>query len=228
MNTKKMILMSILILALKNSNAQELIPYNNNKRIATDELIDPINKRSKLELNKEKWVTKVREATTVETLMGFLQNSGEPIDSKEQLQSTTTSNDLSNSDSEIVELQGVVEKINNQMIDIYSYDQNAFNSGNLEIKEGVNLEKFVCSACPYIGKDNVCLKQHIARHHKSNNDFICDRCNPPKSFKLRDSYYKHTRRHELKVIICGIGGCDKRFHTKQELNNHLKSKKHNV
>lgn len=227
MNIKKMILMSIVILALKNSSAQELILNNNNKRIITDELIDPINKRTKLELNKEKWAAQVKRATTVETLMGFLQNSGEPIDSTGQFQSATVSNDLSNSDTEIVELQGIVENINNQMVDIFSYDQNEFDNKNLKIKEGVNLEN-VCSTCSHVAKSDSCLKQHISRHHSKAVNLICNKCNPSKKFDLLDSYNKHIKRHESKKFVCGINGCNKMFHTKQELTNHLKSRKHNI
>jgi len=81
--------------------------------------------------------------------------------------------------------------------------------------------KYVCdeNGCNFSTENKRKLDKHAAREHKKKS-YKCDYCDMYFSFKdTKDKH--HVRAHTgIKNYLCSYPGCEKKFHTKQEVLNH--------
>ena len=78
--------------------------------------------------------------------------------------------------------------------------------------------------CHICGK-SLCSKQSLDLHGDSHLgiEYVCDSCNPPKTFKNKKSYERHVKFHtgESEYHCCKEPNCGMQFETKNNLKRHM-------
>jgi len=91
----------------------------------------------------------------------------------------------------------------------------------LSLKEK-RYRRYKCKVCNKEFKQSGHLDTHIKLKHSEEKPFCCIHPGCNKSFAVRWALKTHTKNHREKQFSCNY--CDKRFHQKIHLNNHIKFK----
>lgn len=82
--------------------------------------------------------------------------------------------------------------------------------------------KYKCKICSKEFKQSGHLDTHIKLKHSDEKPFYCNYPGCNKSFSVRWALKTHTMVHKEKKYFCNY--CDKKFHQKVHLYNHIKFK----